>query len=234
VEAVATYTKSGAATAPYSWSQALNLTKAGGVNDGAMWQGKVPLLKFNGTNELITTPDIAYFTRVSAAWSCGLWVNFDTVNAAMSLLSKYDNTTAATQIEWDCGIDASGRPYIHLHDDSVPAQIGRRDATALVAATWNHLLFVDAGTDAVSGLDIYLNGVAVDDTDDNAGGVYAAMEDKTSLVRIGARYGAAALEQFFDGGIALGPSGPWFVQAAVTAAQAKRVYQLGQTAMGLV
>ena len=63
VEAVATCTKSGSATAPYSWAEPLNLTKGGLVGDGNMWQGKVPLLRFDGSTELITTPDVAYFTR---------------------------------------------------------------------------------------------------------------------------------------------------------------------------
>ncbi len=226
LEATATCRITASETRPYLWATPFDLIIP------TNWQGIIPVLTFDGSTNSIDTPDAAYWTRADSAWSAGLWVRPAVINAAMSFISKYNNTTGATQIEWDCGMTSSGLAYITVHDDSVPARISRQYSVALTALAWQHLIFVDAGTNASTGLDIYLNGVAVDDTDDDAG-AFTKMEDKTGLVRIGCRYGAAAREQFFSGKMAGGILGPFFTQIALTAAQAKNLYLAGADALGL-
>jgi len=186
----------------------------------------IPVLDFNGTDEDADTPDAAYFPRASAAWSLGLWIKPDDVASGQTLMAK---RAASTLREWECFIDGSRNPTIHIWDDSVPSRIGRRDATVLTADTWVFLGFTDDGSNASSGLNVYKDGAAVDDTDDNSG-AFTAMEDLAGIVSIGKREGNSA---FFDGSMAGGPLGPFFTQVVLTADQWLRLYEVGRRALNL-
>ena len=58
------------------------------------------------------------------------------------------------------------------------------------------------GSRASTGIRIYLDGVRVDDTDDNSG-TYTAMENGSEVVAVGYRQALGAKENYFDGKMAL-------------------------------
>lgn len=212
--------------APDSWDNALDLRK------DSSWRGIIPIVHFDGTDEEADTPDAAFWTRASGAWTSVFWVRPDVVNAAMSFLSRYDGTTSAESREWDVGMNSSGQPYIHVWDESANAKIGRLDGTSLVASQWQCLGFVDDGSDVAGALDVYLNGAVVDDTDDDTGS-HLEMEGTANTTKLGFRIGASANEQFFNGQMAGGPLGPLWGQTALGADAMLRIYEVGRRALAL-
>ncbi|KKK73006.1 hypothetical protein LCGC14_2898170, partial [marine sediment metagenome] len=86
------------------------------------------------------------------------------------------------------------------------------------------------GSANATGINLYLNGSveASSDTDDVN---FTSLRNKTSVVELGKTEGA----NFFDGKIAGGPLGPFFVQADLntTPDKIKRLYNLGRRALGV-
>jgi hypothetical protein len=74
--------------------------------------------------------------------------------------------------------------YFLINDDSASAYIGRSDATNLSTNTWYHAVCIHDGSDVVGGIDIYLNGTAVDDTN-ITNGTYVTMESLSVDINIG-------------------------------------------------
>ncbi len=71
---------------------------------------------------------------------------------------------------WKFGVDASNRLYVRLiHRDNESIYIGRRYSTPLSANTWHHVTMTYDGSKSSSGIRLYLNGVRVDDTNDQNG-----------------------------------------------------------------
>jgi hypothetical protein len=195
----------------------------------------VPVVKFNGIDEEGDTPDTTYWTRILVSASWGAWVRM--VDATSNvIMAKYDATTGALVREWRFYLDASDRPVLELWDESIDAAIGRRDATALTELVWHFLVAtydstVGGGATAAS-IKLYLDGAAVDDTDQNTG-VFVAMEDLAVLPTLGFEKGAAANELFFDGSMAGGPLGPFYCQKTLSLDEIKRLYNLGRLALGV-
>ncbi|MDA1347841.1 MAG: hypothetical protein O3A47_03105 [Chloroflexi bacterium] len=216
----------------FTWSEPPNDfdTKPG-------YKALAPVVTFNGADEEADTPDAAYWTRGSGgagsdlAFSVGAWIKPD-VTTLQYILSKFDNTTASTKREWDFTFST----YIEalLRDESAGAYIGRNSSggPALVAGTWYFIGMTYDGSEAASGINLYKDGTAVDDAD-SSGGVYTAMEDTASLVRLGYRQGASGTENFFDGKMAGGPLSPFFTQKELTADEVLRLYEIGRRALGL-
>lgn len=195
------------------------------------WQGLCPLLTFNGTDEMATSPDAAYWTRALAAFSVGAWIRPSTV-ASRVILSKYDVTAGSQVREWRLYIDSSRFINIEVYDETVDALIGVRYTTAVIpSAQWSHLVATYDGTNVFGGLKIYLNGVAVS-VDDQSSGVFVTMRDTTSLARVGFQGGGTPL--YFSGGMAGGPLGPFFTQIELTAANVANLYDIGRRALGLI
>ena len=167
--------------------------------------GPLPLgsglyLQFDGTDEEVDTPDVAYMSFgdgvVDQGFSVGLLLNADVNNAAMSLVVKASSATAE---EWALELDSSGQPSLVLTDESAGASIGRRDATAIGTAAWHLLVATYDGSGASTGINVYVDAVLLDDTDVNSG-TYVAMEDTAGVVSIGKRY--TTQERFLNGGAA--------------------------------
>jgi hypothetical protein len=126
-------------------------------------------------------------------------------------------------------MDGSGNPQMGVYDETNNAQIGRQDATPLVAGVWSHLVFTWDGGTTNADCAIYLNGVKVDDTNNGSGSGWTSVVNGTSLVDLMNR-GAA---RFFDGKVAGACLGPGFADKAVNLDEVKRLYDLGRRALML-
>ncbi len=158
---------------------------------------------FNGTDEEGDTPDLARFSFGDGAndspFSLIALIKPDTISGIDTLIAKWDETSATELREWEFILNA-GVVEFHLFDESANAQVGRT-APALTAGTWTLLIVTTAGDGLATGINIFKDGVAVDDTDDDSG-VYVAMEDLATVVTIASQIGSGgSASNFFDGSI---------------------------------
>lgn len=203
------------------------------LTNPANWQGNIPFVTTNGTDEAMTTPDAAGWQHLLEAFSVVAWVNL-TDATSMTIMSKYDLTTSADAREWRLFCDASDKLNFEVYDETADAYISRLYNTALSQNRWLHITATYDGGTASSGIKLYVNGAAVDDTTVEDG-VFVTERDTAALVRVGAiesTGGVASL--FFEGKLAGGPGGLTHVTAtALTAAQVKNDYRLMVHSMAL-
>lgn len=204
------------------------------------WLGDAPILTFNGTDEEADTPDAAYWSGTAdgtgpnePAMSLLAWIYLSSVAVENVILSKHDSTTGATAREWLFRLGSDGKLVFTTTDESASAaSIGRSYNTALVAGRWYHVVATKSTGVTSAAVNLYLDGADVDDTD-ATGGVYVAMENTASLVRLGFRQGTAAGAGFLNGKMLGGPWSPAFVQAELTAAQVANIYQNMRLGLGV-
>ena len=193
-------------------------------------QGVMRAYVFNGTDEYMIAQDQAVFTVVATdPFSVGAWV-FVNATADNCILSKWDSTTAAEKREWMLLTDNTGYITFEIYDETNNAEIAREYQTALGTEGWHFIVGVyDGGTDAAN-IDIYLDGVAVDDASpaDDVG--FASMVNQTTVVRCGSFETADGTEEYlFDGKMAL----PFFTLKDLSADEIWNLYQLGRGALHL-
>jgi len=121
-----------------------------------------------------------------------------TTDSAMSIsawIYMNDATTfpvickdSADQREWQLRTTGGDTLTFMLWDDSTDAYQGRSYNTAITSreGEWLHVVATYSGNqaDADAGINLYINGVLVDNVD-NSSGSYTAMENKTAGIRIG-------------------------------------------------
>tara|TARA_Y100000310_G_scaffold328215_1_gene395992 strand:- start:20090 stop:20953 length:864 start_codon:yes stop_codon:yes gene_type:complete len=196
------------------------------------WKGLIPVLTMNGTDEEMDTPDAAGWST-AGAFSVGAWIYLNTL-ASNVILAKWDETTGSELREFHLSVDGNGDIGFTIYDESANAGVGRKQDTALATGQWYFVVGTfDGGTDA-AGVSIAVDGALSDDADivDDAG--FANAEDLATVVSLGYLEGTGgAKEQLFDGLIAGGPCGPFFVQAELTAEQIANMFRLERLALGV-
>ena len=146
-------------------------------------------------------------------------------------MAKFDS--AGENREWRFLL-SSGKPLLELTDEddavSPDATIKTLADSAISAGVWSFFMATYDGTADASGINLYVNGVLVASTDaDDAN--FVSMRDKGSTVMLG--HSHASPTNFYDGKMAGGPLGPFFVQTELTDDQILRLYELGARALGL-
>ena len=223
--------------APSAFDTALDLTSPDS------FQGIIPFVSFNGTDEEADTPDAAYWTRAEPGnpFSAGFWLNVTDTASTRTLLAKYDGDIAIQ--EWIIDIQSSDKFRLLLNDDSAGVNATRTADNAINMAEWAFFVVTydsTGGSDAmgtsgsvVDNATLYQNGSILASTAaDN--GSYVAMEDGTSTVGLAARKdGAGAVQLPYNGKMAGGPLGPFFTQKELTADEVLRLYELGRRALAL-
>ncbi len=200
------------------------------------FQGIIPYIDLNGTDEAFRTPELAYHSLDDSGSTPGsylFWINV-TLSAAVKTLMAVHDATEAIQ-EWSVDIDAAEKVQYLTRDDSETLDTTRISDTAITAGVWHHIAVTYSGvggTDNQNGTLIYVDGAVVASTADNTGS-YTAMETGTSELSIGARLNGAAEVTPFLGKIACGPLGPTIVLAAVSAANIHEDYLKGRAALEL-
>ena len=222
LEAVFTWQASDAG--PSNWTNGNDYT-----NPTSRWQGVVPFVNFDGVDDEADTPDAAYWTRALAVASWGAWVNM--VDATDSnILGRW--TSSGDLREWLFWLNASDQAQISLYDESEASNPFIRTVSdvAVKEGAWQFIVATYDGSADASGLNIYYDGVLVASTDTDQAG-FVSTEDLGGTTTLG-MYNAGG-SGFFDGAMAGGPFGPFFTQKELTAAEIKRLYNLGRAALGL-
>lgn len=189
----------------------------------------IPGIILNGTSEYLTIPDVNYWTNIASAFSIIFWGVITNQAATQYILTKYG---AAGAREWGFGITSAEKPFLLLNDDSAGVDIDRTaDAAVTTAIPVQIVVTKGAGNGATAMNDalVYVNGAVVASTATNSG-AFVDMENLASAVYLGA-LGTPGL--YYNGLVFGGPLGVTFVQAQITAAQAKNDYDIGRAALGL-
>lgn len=138
---------------------------------------------FDGSADYIEIGDHADFTPALTPFSASIWLNPHGTTSLPIVNKGVYNTDG----EWRFYLSAADKIIANFFDESVAnCYIGRKYNTALTSYqnTWIHLVMTYDGGTASSGVKIYLNGVRIDDTDDE-NGTFVAVEDLTHAVWIG-------------------------------------------------
>ena len=214
--------------APSSFDTPLDLT------DPDSYQGIIPHITFNETDEEADSPDADYWTGTadgtapnepSLSWN--LWIRPPAADASNNFLWEKSNGTLG---DWSVILNGSNQPAIDLYDLNVAggSKIAAASNVAVTANVWSMVTFTYDGSSAATGIKIYVDGAVVADTDGGSG--YTAMHNGSQQVVLG-KNGAAT--SFFEGKIAGGPLGPFFTQKELTADEVLRLYELGRRALAL-
>ena len=234
-----TFTTVGEEQVTFTWSEAPNSfdTKLD-MTDPDSFQGVVPVVDFNGTDEEADTPDAAYWTRDdsgSAPFSVGLWIKPSSVSGDRVLLGKFDSTSASPLREWQVALNGD-EVFVQFADESgnwFPSR--QTDALNLVATgVWRFVVMTydsAGGASAADTITIYADGASEASTANNNAS-YVAMEDLGSVVHLGFRP-TDTPDRYYAGGMAGGPLGPFFVQKELTADEVLRLYELGRRMLAL-
>lgn len=193
------------------------------------WQQHIPVLTFNGTDEEMDTPDADYWSRALAAFSIGAWIN-PTDATSSGIMGKINS--ASNLREWAFTLNASDKAQLLIYDENdavTPnAAIDTEIDTAITEGSWSFVVFSYDGTANASGIDGYVNGALVASTDtDDAN--FVSSRNTTSVVQLG----RVNSTNYFDGKIAGGPCGPFFVQAQLSAEQIANMFRIERLALGV-
>ena len=207
--------------APSSFDTPLDLT------DAESYQGIVPVLHFNGTDEEADTPDVGYWDGGDGSsdnpLSFGVWVNLN-ASTTENLLLKDSGTG---QGSWRMG---TGR--LLIRDQSAEVQCRRDRDSAPSLGVWHFLVTTYSGVGgglAADGITMYEDGAVAASTATNSAG-YVAMEADAHKVTFAT---STPSMQFFNGRTAGGPLGLFFAKKELAADEVRALYDLGRAALGL-
>ena len=234
------FTTKGEEQVPFTWSEApssfdtpLDLTGADS------FQGIVPLLTLNGTDEEADTPDAAYWSPGDGAndspFSIVSWANVTDTATVRALLSKWGASGSPGDREWIFQISALDKLELYAEDESAGVAVRRTGNAAVPMGRWAQFAVTYDGAGGAAAMDavtLYVDGVVYASTAYNNAG-YVAMEDKTEPVMFAAQRSGGTPSQFFNGQIAGGPLGPLFVRKELSADEMYALYDLGRAALGL-
>ena len=220
-----TFTTVGAAEATFTWSEPPRA-----FDTPPAIQGNVPVVTFNGKDEMALTPDSDYWSRGDGssdqAFSVGLWINPSGIG---TLLSKYGPTGGG---QWFVEISTSSRPQITAFDQSAGVMAARVGRDTVPFNRWTFLLFRYNGVGgprAMLGVEIFVNGTPVELGRANNPS-YVSMEDTDQMVALGVR---GANSMFFTGQMAGGHCGPIFTGKYLSYSEVAKLYDLCGGLLGI-
>ena len=223
-----TFTTVGEEQVTFTWSEAPSAFDTGlDLTSPDSFQGTIPTLTFNGTDEEADSPDAAYWSRVLTSASWGAWVNLTDATSS-SIMSKF--TTTGNLREWRFITTSGDDLQVILADENAASNetIDTVTNTTLVQSVWSFLAGTYDGTADATGINLFLDGALAASTDTDAAN-FVSMRDTNSTVELGMANGT----DFFDGQMAGGPLGPFFTQTVLSADAMLRLYQLGRAALGV-
>ena len=184
---------------------AATLTHAATIAGRMSQLGSGLAVSFDGVADYSSYPDAADLTHgdssTDEAFTVVTLLNPTALSGNQEICSKFDTSTGATQKEWRTFCSGASF-FANSQDDSAGARIGRSSSSNLSNATWALMTSVYDGSGVAAGWATYKQGTQWDTTDDTSG-TYVAMENKTSVVYIGASKGAAAMTNYFSGKVAM-------------------------------
>jgi hypothetical protein len=205
------------------------------LEDPGNWQNNIPFVTMNGVDEVATTTDDDFYSRVSQPFSVGLWLRRHTVGEAVYLFAKENLTISSEDAEWRLHIKGDGRVQMVLGDTSAAPTNGlmfRPSITSVAVDEWTFVVAsVNATQTATTDINLYVNGALSNGSGTKQSG-FVAMEAGATDPRLGYALGPFGAEDFFDGVILGGLLGPFFVHKESSAAEVQALYYVGAQSLG--
>ena len=149
--------------------------------------------------------DSADFTFGLAAFSVVALANPDVGDVQFA--AKLDETNLSELREWEFGLSQGGdaqKPTFVIYDETDNKHIGRYYNTDVLGTlVWRSYIGTYDGGVASAGINIYLDGAAVDDTNQAGQANITTMRDTATLVGSYQTSTAGAREKIFDGKVSL-------------------------------
>ena len=180
------------------------------------------LVSFNGTDQLVTTPDTADLSPVDGAFSIVAVVNVTNTAATRRILSKY--TAGSVVREFNFYVVNNDRLALGLFDSSASVEVSRSSTSAVTQGALNVLgcsydPAIGSGATVADGVTLYEHGVVKASASANNAS-FVAMENTAAAVVIGSDADGA---NWFTG--SMGVVAMW-VGTALTAAQHKQIARI--------
>ncbi len=221
-----TVTTRGGEQVVFTYSEAVTAFVTPPSTKGAV---NIPVITFDGTDEEADSPDAAYWTRIDAVWSIGAWVNLADATGS-TMLSKFD--TVGNTREWIFWFNASDKLELRIYDEDD----AENDSISVIAdsaqseGAWVFVVATVDGASDESGLNVYVDGAAVAQTQADSGD-FGSMRDKAGTVKLG--FQNATPDNLFDGQMAGGPLALFFTQKELSADEILRLHQLERVALSV-
>ncbi len=216
----------------FTWSEAPSLFDSSlDLTDPDSFQGIIPVVSFNGTDEEADTPDAAFWTQDDGAASedvsVGAWVNLSLASSTQTVLAKWDSTSTR---EWAFQFDPTENLRLIVMDES-QAVDARRIADAASTTGWHFVVATYDGTGgatAADGITLYEDG-AVKASTATTNGSYVAMEDGAAPPSVGRL--SATDSSYLASILAGGPLGPFHTRKVLSGDEVRRLYEVGRRAL---
>lgn len=148
--------------------------------------------EFDGSTDYIDCGDndnLSFGDTVNdLPFSISCWVNVSQLTTGHTLIRKRNDSTSVSTFEYQGYYNSSGAITFRIFDANSLNRRGRTTSTGLITTnTWNHIVFIydgRGGSNASDGIKIYLNGLRVDNADDQKN-TYTAMHNFNEPFLIG-------------------------------------------------
>ena len=149
-------------------------------------------LAFDGTDDYVQVADnsnLSFGDSVNdSPFSLSAWVKISNFNSAHIIFEKRDYINNNNNFEYVLAITSAGGINNNIYDNNVLNRRGRKTSDGLISLnTWYHIAMTYSGvggTNASAGIKTYLNGVRVDNAD-NQKNIYTAMHNTNQPFNIG-------------------------------------------------
>jgi hypothetical protein len=150
---------------------------------------------FDGSDDRVEISDSDLFSFVGSAFSLSVWLKTSsTISSSKGFISKGNTLTAGEYVFHSYNDIVAFR----LTDNSTGAYRGVSANSAIDQGVWANFVAVSDGTQEISGMSIYKNGVLLS-VSDNSGGSFTGVQNTSTPLKIGARSNS----EIFAGNIAL-------------------------------
>ena len=147
---------------------------------------------FDGTDDYIEVPDADNLSfgngTTDSPFSLSAWVKISNFNSAHIIFEKRDYANNNNDFEYVLAITSAGGINNNIYDNNILNRRGRKTSDGLISLnTWYHIAMTYSGvggTNASDGIKTYLNGVRVDNAD-NQKNTYTAMHNTNQPFKIG-------------------------------------------------
>ena len=142
---------------------------------------------FNGTNSLVVVADandLSFTDGNDLPFSVSMYVKMSASNSGV-IYTKSNNN--GLNIEWNCWtVSGTNSIYFRLYSGGLSANRIGYSTSTLNIGQWYHIVMTYDGSELLTGINIYLNGV-LDTVSDVSAGTYVRMINTTSNLNIGDR-----------------------------------------------
>jgi hypothetical protein len=219
----------------FTWSEAITAFDTPfDPRDPASYQGIVPVVTFNGSDEEADTPDLTYWSPLSNPGSWGAWVKIvDNTQGSQTLFGKYDVTGNQKEFVLYISGFTAGKEQPVFYDENAASDdsIFTKADNTLNNNQWYHIVFTWDGGTSGSGINCYRDGVVIASTDTTQ--AFVQCRDLADRLFLGA-FDDSSTNSYFEGSMAGACCGPIYAQnKELTPDEVAQLYALQRGYVGV-